>query len=189
MKQNLLYLGVIGGCALALFSIIYGVILPINRSRTYIGGLQTLGTVKTTEEFKKKFKPALEHPSPIGDEEISKFMANDILNIVSQNKDEGVRKELINFIEPYMDKENVRHLLVMAQMYGVVWQDTKKDADYLKAEEYLLKARSIGPKLPPVLYTLVNLYQAKGDKAKLKEVGETILRYWPNDAGVKELIN
>lgn len=187
MKENFLYLGVIAGCILAVLGIVYGAILPMNRSQKYINGLQTLSSVKTTQEFKDKFRPSLEHPSPIGDEEIPKFLANDILNIVNQNKNEDVRRDLISFIEPYMDRGNVRHLLVMAQMYIVVWQDSKKDADYAKAEEYLLEAKDIGPKLPPVLYTLINLYQAKGDKAKLKEVAQEILKYWPEDEQVKKL--
>jgi len=50
-----------------------------------------------------------------------------------------------------------------------------------KTEDYYLKAYAIGPKLPPVLYGLADLYASNGDVAKFKPVAEAILANWPDD--------
>lgn len=56
---------------------------------------------------------------------------------------------------------------------------------YITKKEMVL---SIGPKLPPVLYGLLSLYATKGDIANEKEVAETILKYWPQDTRVSDIL-
>ena len=80
--------------------------------------------------------------------------------------------------------------MVMGQMHGVIWEKYgRKEEDFQKAEEYWQKAFAIGPKLPPVLYGMLNLYQAKSDQEKIKEISEIIIQYWPEDEKIKLLLS
>jgi tetratricopeptide (TPR) repeat protein len=120
---------------------------------------------------------------------VAKFLANDIMQFISQkNQPEAVSRILVNYIEPYMLQNDIRHLLASGQMYAILWGNYGKAEDFKKAEDYFNKAYRIGPNLPPVLYSMLNLYQMKGDVQKMKEIGGEILKYWPDEKNVAELI-
>ncbi len=179
----------IGLIILAILSIIFGAYLPWVKSRNYIKALLSVSSVKTVEEFEANFDKPFKFYSPIGDEEVAKFLANDILQIImQQNQSEAVDRKLVVYIEPYLFKNDVRHLSATGQMYQVLWQKYGKEEDFQKTENYYKMAYAIGPKLPPVLYAMLNLYQIKGDKQKVKEIGEIILGYWPENDNIKNLI-
>jgi tetratricopeptide (TPR) repeat protein len=96
----------------------------------------------------------------------------------------------VEYIEPHMFKDNVRHLLSVGMMYENLWlRYGKKDADYAKAEGYYRAALAIGPKLPPVLYSLANLYNEKGDLTKGREIKAMILNLWPNEGNIVNFFN
>ncbi len=146
--------------------------------------------MKTIDEFKTDFDRAFKFYSPIGDEEIAKFLASNILQIISQpDQPENVSRLLISYIEPYMFKNDVRHLLAIGQMYQVLWMKYgQQEKDFQKAEGYFMKAYQIGPNLPPILYGLFDLYRMKKDDQKIKELGEIIIKNWPDDNQVKSII-
>ena len=174
---------------LAIFSIIFGYLLPLMKSRRFISSLNSIQFIKTLGEFKVNFDRPLKFYSPIGDEEIVKFLSGNIFSAIAQREQsEATARELILYIEPYMFKNNVRHLLTLGQMYFVLWQKSGHEDDFKKAEEYYRQALLIGPKLPPVLYGIFDLYLAKGDKEKIKEIGGIILKYWPEDERVKNIL-
>ena len=176
---------------LAILSIYFGSYLPLVKARRYVAALRSNQNVKTLEDFKANFDKSFTFYSPIGDEEIAKFLSSDILTIIaSQNQQEKIDRALVDYLEPYAFKNNVRHLMVMGQMHGVIWEKYgRKEEDFQKAEEYWQKAFVIGPKLPPVLYGMLNLYQAKGDQEKIKEISEIIIQYWPEDEKIKLLLS
>src|SRR3989338_11583231 len=186
LKQFLIIILII----LAILSIYFGSYLPLVKARRYVAALRSNQNVKTLEDFKANFDKSFTFYSPIGDEEIAKFLSNDILSIIaSQNQQEKIDRALVAYLEPYAFKNNVRHLMVMGQMYGLLWEKYgRKEEDFQKAEEYWQKAFVIGPKLPPVLYGILNLYQAKGDQEKIKEISEIILQHWPEDEKIKEIL-
>ena len=186
LKQFLIIILII----LAILSIYFGSYLPLVKARRYVAALRSNQNVKTLEDFKANFDKSFAFYSPIGDEEIAKFLSSDILAIIaSQNQQEKIDRALVTYLEPYTFKNNVRHLMVMGQMYGLLWEKYgRKEEDFQKAEEYWQKAFVIGPKLPPVLYGILNLYQAKGDQEKIKEVSEIILQHWPEDEKIKEIL-
>jgi len=186
LKQFLIIILII----LAILSIYFGSYLPLVKARRYVAALRSNQNVKTLEDFKANFDKSFTFYSPIGDEEIAKFLSSDILAIIaSQNQQEKIDRALVAYLEPYAFKNNVRHLMVMGQMYGLLWEKYgRKEEDFQKAEEYWQKAFVIGPKLPPVLYGILNLYQAKGDQEKIKEVSEIILQHWPEDEKIKEIL-
>ncbi|PIR87902.1 MAG: hypothetical protein COU10_01985 [Candidatus Harrisonbacteria bacterium CG10_big_fil_rev_8_21_14_0_10_45_28] len=146
--------------------------------------------MKTINEFKTVFDRAFKFYSPIGDEEIAKFLVKSIFQIMSQpNQSEAVSRLLISYIEPYMFKNDVRHLLALGQTYQLLWANySQKEEDFKKAENYFLEAYRIGPNLPPVLYGLLDLYRMSRNDQKIKEFGEIILKYWPDDKEVAEIV-
>ena len=186
LLKNLIILLLIATTCLSIY---LGAYLPFTKSQRYIVAIRTLPSLKSVGEFEKNFDAVINYYSPIGDEEVMKFLSNDISNIIAgQEQPEVVSRALVEYIEPHMFKNDVRHLLTLGRMYSVLWQKyDRKDADYNRAEEYFLKAYAIGPKLPPVLYSLFDIYKLKGDNEKLKNIVSEILRYWPDDE-VRELL-
>ena len=173
---------------LALFSAYFGAYLPFARGRAYITALRSVQSVRSLSEFEALFDHPLNFYSPIGDEEVAKFLSMDILNTIIQTRPEELNRALVEYTEPYMLKNNVRHLIILGQMYSILWKEYGHQEDYLKSEAYQRKALEIGPNLPPVLYGLLDIYQTSGDDVKLKEITSDIAKYWPEDEGVQNVL-
>lgn len=186
LKQFLIITGIV----LSILGIIFGSYLPFKKARLYVEARKYLTRIKTPADFEKTFNPLFDFYSPVGDEETSRFLANTLIdNIASDEQSEMASRYLADYLEPRMKKDNIKHLLILGQMYKALWEKSGKENDFLKSEEYYQKALSLGPKLPPVLYGLFDLYKEKGDWEKLKQIGEIILQYWPEDENVKEAIS
>lgn len=167
---------------LAVAGIVFGAYAPLSRSMRYIKALTDIASVHTVEGFGQTFLPALTHWSPIGREEVVKFLANNIIEIVSQqNQPEVVARALVEFIEPHLFGNDVRHLLLGGSLRAILWQSYgRQEIDFEKAEAYYRAASAIGPKLPPPLYGLLELYRQKGDVEKAGLVGGQIITLWPD---------
>lgn len=162
-------------------SIWFGSVLPWRKARSYIQAIQALSNVKSVGEFEDTFNKSLLLASPVGQEEIVKFMGSDVIgNLVAQDNPEGISRALVSFIEPYLFTDDIMHLLAGANLYSMLWQKYQREEYLSKAEDYYKKVLVLGPKLPPVLYGLHNLYTSKGDKVKAGEMESIIKSYWPN---------
>ena len=185
MKQIFLFVLLFAAVA----SIIMGAYMPWGKATGYIAALRNLSNVHSMDEFKIDFDQPLNYYSPVGDEEVVKFLSNDILQLVNQKgQPEPVARALVGYIETRLFQDNVRHLLTGAQMHAILWAKYHDDADYKIAEQYYLKALDIGPRLPPVLYGLMDLYRMKGDKANMERIANIIVGYWPSDESVQALL-
>lgn len=172
--------------------IYYGAYLPWEKSQAYINALKTVssGKAQSLGDYFEAYDKAVFMYSPIGGEEIAKFLSNDVMNIIAKDTQlEEVSRALVEYVEPLLSQNNLRHLLVGGQMHYVLWSRFGSEEDYRKAEEYYLFAREIGPKIPPVLYELIGLYKDRGDTVKMKEVGKAILSYWPEDESIRSSIS
>lgn len=185
MKQVILMLALV----VVVVGIVLGAYLPWAKATSYISALRNLPNVNSMDGFAKNFDEPLNMYSPVGDEEVVKFLSNDILQLVNQkDQPEAVSRALVSFIKPRLLTDNVRHLLTGAQMHFILWSKFHNDDDYKITEQYYLKALSIGPRLPPVLYGLLDLYRQKGEKAKMQEIAKIIVGYWPSDDKVSALL-
>jgi len=175
---------------LSILSVYFGAYLPHKKAKAYVTALKNAPNVTTVEEYEENFNNVLDISSPIGDEEIAKYLGSDSVTIAMQGGvSEDVAKELVEYIEPHLFKNEVRHLIILGQLYGLMWGRYGGEEEYFKkSEEYFLKAKQIGPKLPPVLYTLFDLYYQSGDMEKASEIAGEILKYWPDDENVKNLL-
>jgi len=175
---------------LSLLGIIFGAYLPFKKAQLYISSAYQMNFVKTPQQFEEIFDKVFNYSSPIGDYEVARFLGDKLINpVAAPENSEAAARFLVEYLEPKMRTDDTRHLLILAQLYFFLWQKSGKESDFLKSEEYYQKALVYGPKLPPVLYGLFDLYKAKGDKEKLKQISETILKYWPEDEKVIEALS
>ena len=175
----------VSGMILAALGIYFGAILPLAKAQSYLDAQRRMKNVRTMDDFRANFDASFNLYSPVGDEEIAKFLGNDIMNIVNEGQPENVSRELVSYIETHLFKDDVRHLLVLGQMYQILWQSFKVEEDYQKAIGYLEKAHEIGPNLPSPMYKLLSLYLLHGDKESVQRMGNLILANWPQDENVK----
>lgn len=178
------------GIAFAAFAMIYSVALPVMRSRAYIRANQGVPSVKTVNEFTALFDRVLDVPSPVGREEVVRFLGNDIMEIVSSQppQPDQVAHMLVSYIEPKLFLRDARHLLLAAGMYTVMWRAYGHAEDYAAAEQYFRKGLAVGPHLPPMLYGLMDLYRMKGDHRGMEEIGNRILAIWPEDHRITTIL-
>lgn len=186
LKQLIIVLLILAAVA----SVYFGALAPLAKAQSYINALRTIPLIGSIDEFRQAFDVPLTLPSPVGQKEVVKYIATNIQEIITHpNQPENVMRALAEYIEPYIYQNDVRHLIVMGQIYYTLWTNYgRKDVDFQKAVDYFKKVEVIGPKLPPALYSLFDLYREHGDVEKAKEVGKEILKFWPNDAEVEGFI-
>ena len=171
----------------ALLSIYFGSYLPLVKAQRFISALRA--PIQSIGDFKNNFNHAFDFYSPIGDEEAFKFLSSHTLRLISlKGQPEEVMREVVTYIEPQAFMNDVRHLLNLASIYVTLWRQYDNDADFQKAITYYEQILAIGPKLPHALYGLLDLYRLKGDTEKMREISEIILKYWPNDERVKQVL-
>lgn len=189
MNKNTRTIVAVAGIVFAALLWIYGSVLPLLKAQAYITAVQNVPKVRTVQEFESNFNSVFDLYSPVGGEEVAKFLTGNILQAMDSqtNQPENVSRELTRYIESKIYPDT-RHYLSMANLYTLLTSRFRREDDYNKAIGYYLKAREQGPKLPPVLYGLFSLYEARGDKAAAKEVGETILKYWPQDTRISDAL-
>ncbi len=169
-------------------SIFLGAIQPLARAQNFILATQSQPT--TVGELEENFRRALDYPSYVGDEETAKFLGGNIRSLVgSKDIPENISRELLIFMEPYLQKNNVRHLMMGGQMYLNMWAAYKNQSDYDMAVKYYVQSREIAPKVYPVLFGLLSIYNAGGKVTEAKEVGSTILSIWPDDKGTLDILS
>jgi O-antigen ligase len=174
------YSAALVGIVLAFMACYFGAILPYSKASAFITAEQTANQITTEKDFENHFNPALTNPSPIGGEELPKFLGGDIVNVLpSLAASPDVARSLVGYIEPYLWKDDVRHLLMIGQMHYILWRMTGDKAEYQATEDAFLKAHNIGPKLPQPMYALTSLYQAANLADKVNSEKQQILALWP----------
>lgn len=188
MNTELKYVG-IGLVIIALIAaIVYGALLPLLKSQRYIRAINMLGSVHSVAEFKANYDTVFDFYSPVGQEEVAKFFGTDMIGFVRQNSSEAVARELAEYADARMAKGDVRHLLILGQIYFALWDQYHNRGDYERALGYYRDALLIGPNLPPVLYGLMDIYRIGGDVDGVMEMASRILAIWPSDVNVANLL-
>jgi tetratricopeptide (TPR) repeat protein len=186
-NESLIISASIAFIVISILSIFLGAIQPLARAQNFIDATRAPAT--TVMELENNFRGALDYPSYVGDEESAKFLGGNIRGYIGNKQiPEPVSRELLNFIEPYLEKDNIRHLMMAGQMYLNMWTTYKGQSDYDKAVKYYVEARQFGPKVYPVLFGLLAIYDANGKTAEAKEVGNSILAIWPTDKATIDVL-
>lgn len=187
LKEILIILGII----LAILAIIFGSYSPFLKAQSYISLINASENSgpQPLQEIINKMDSAVGLYSPVGQEEVMRYILNDILNVLLQtNQSEKVDRTFVDYIEPHIFMRDVRHLLVLGEIYKALWEKYHHESDYYKSEAYYKKTLEFAPRLRQALDSIFDLYQVRGDKEKIGEVGETILKYWPNDTKTQETL-
>ncbi len=183
LPGSAIYMTALIGSILALLAIYFGAILPYVKASRYIAAETTANSISDERDFENHFNYALQFYSPIGGEELPKYLSSDITSLLprlASPDSEPVARALVNYIEPYLWQNDVRHLIVIAQMHYILLRNFHRVEDFKAVETAFNQAHEIGPKLPQPLFGLYQLYtDAKQTAAADTEKAE-ILKLWPD---------
>jgi len=169
----------------------------LRKSQLYINALIKIQTkqIHSVEDFTEAFNPALSYYSPIGqDEVVSYFIGGVLADLINQQTNPQVIEVLMKDSEQWTDPiiragkgfGYSQNLYNFAALYQLAAQKLK-NADYFqKSFELFFKGLENSPNREIFLNGLFNNYQIAGDKAKAKEIGEIILKYWPGERRYKK---
>jgi hypothetical protein len=177
---------------------VYGSYLPMRKAQMFIATLQGLqtqqGQATSLQDLENKLSVPLNYPSPIGQEELVRNMANSVLSFVQQGGNPSSTAELIGFLNSYYDPildqgkgmSFGQDLYLEGAINEIAFAETS-DPTYLQAaQHWYQEGVALGPNRPQALYGLFDVYRAEGDTTDTIAVGTTILRDWPSDASIQQ---
>lgn len=174
---------------LTLLGLYFGAYMPLKKAQTYIAVARALPTYGTVQNVVEKYDMIFNLNSPVGQREAVKFFLQDVMSIINQEQqEEEASKMLVEYVGSKINEHDIIHNLHMAYAYSTLWRRFQKKEYFDKAEGYFQKVLEVGPKLPHGLHALLELYARSGNLVKAKEVGEVVLKYWPDNQNVREYL-
>jgi hypothetical protein len=183
----------------AIFGIaIYGSYLPMRKAQMFIATLQGLqtqqGQATSLQDLENKLSAPLDYPSPIGQEELTRNMANSVLSFVQQGSNASSTAALIGYLNSYYDPilNQGRGMSFGQDLYleGAINEiafATTGDPSYVAAaQKWYSKGVELGPNRPQSLYGLFDVYRAENNVSGTIAVGSTILKNWPTDTRIEQ---
>ncbi len=177
----------------------FGSYLPLKKSQLYVQGLRALQTAepRSLQEFNNLFDPVLDSYSPIGQDELVASYLDFIINVINQQTDQQLIMTLVSQAErrvaPILEAKkgfNFSQILFdIGRIYQIAAYKLKSQSYYEKSVELYKEGLKFSPNRPIFLYGLFELYKFGGDKEGEKEVGTTILKYWPGDEEVRKSLS
>jgi len=175
---------------------VYGSYLPMRKAEIFISTLQSLSAepVSSLNELQQRLSMPLDYPSPIGQEELVRNTANNILGFISQSGDATSTAFLVSFLNSYYNPIIARgkgmsfgqDLYLMGAVNETAFAHTGNPAYIEGAQKYYEEAVALGPNRPQALYGLFDIYRAEGNVQSTTAIGEKILSNWPTDASVAQ---
>lgn len=172
----------------------YGSYLPMRKAEIFIATLQSLQSapVNSLNELKARLAVPLDYPSPIGQEELVRNTANNILGFVSQGADPTSTSVLISFLTDYytpiLDRGKGmsfgQDLYLMGAINEMAFAHTGNPAYLIASQKYYEEGVALGPNRPQALYGLFDVYRAEGNVESTTAIGKKILSNWPADSSI-----
>ncbi len=181
---------------LILAAMYFGSYLPLRKSQLQIKALSGMREIRSVEGFNDLFGPVLDFYSPVGQGEVTSGYLSNILNVVRQQSDKDVVGALIKQAEirmaPILEKRSGfsfnQNIYNLASIYSAGAVKFNDGDYYRKGVEMYRLGLKYSPNRPMFLYGLFGLYQSKGDKEGVEEIGGIILKYRPDDEHVRRTI-
>ena len=175
---------------------VYGSYLPLRKAQIFIGTLQSLQTspASSLDDLKTRVSVPLDYPSPIGQEELVRNLANSVLSFVQSGTDATSTAELISYLNSYYNPILARgrgmsfgqDIYLEGAINEIAFVQTG-DPTYLQgAQQYYKEGNDLGPNRPQPLYGLFDVYRAEGDAADATTIANQILKNWPTDMSVQQ---
>ena len=185
----------------AIFGIaFYGSYMPMRKAQMFIATLQGLqtqqGQATSLQDLENKLSVPLDYPSPIGQEELVRNMANSVLSFVQQSTDPSSTAALIGFLNSYyypiLDQGKgmsfEQDLYLEGAINEIAFANTGDPAYLAQAQKWYSEGVSLSPNRPQVLYGLFDVYRAAGDTTDTIQIGTTIMRNWPTDTQIGQAL-
>jgi tetratricopeptide (TPR) repeat protein len=173
-----------------LIAMYLGSFLPLRKSQIYIKAMFNFqsGKVHSVEDFVGLFGSALNFYSPIGQDEVVSYYSGILANVINQQNNEQVieilLKESEKWMEPILKAQKGfvfnQNLYNFAVVYKIAGLKFKNEIYYQKSLDLFNEGLKYSPNRLIFLGGLYELYQAKGDNEKMKEISEIVLKYYPN---------
>lgn len=183
--------------ALILGVAVFGSYLPLRKAQMFIATLQNLQSSPATSfaDLTGRLAPPLDYPSPIGQEELVRNMANSVLAFVQQGGDATTTDELISFLNNYYNPiissgkgmSFGQDIYLEGVINEVAFAQTGNPVYLNAATQYYSEAHTLGPNRPQALYGLFDVYRAVGDASDTVAIGQQILRNW-NDPRISQVL-
>ena len=157
----------------------------------YASGFAT-SPVNSLNELQARLAVPLDYPSPVGQEELVRNTANNILGFVSQGADPTSTAVLVSFLTNYYTPIIARgrgmsfgqDLYLMGAIEEMAYAHTGNPAYLAASQKYYEEGVALGPNRPQSLYGLFDVYRAEGNMASTTAIGEKILSNWPTDTSI-----
>jgi len=177
----------------------FGAYLPLRKGQLIIEAMRSLGSVKTVQDLENVLSEPLDFYSPVGQDESVRQVSAVISGILSKQKTmpQDVAVVLINFVVGYFDPiissghggNFSQDFLTLGQIYQTAGMNYNSDVYLNKAVEYYKRGLDYSPNRPQFLYNLLNIYIAQNDLKSAKEIGDIILKNWPQDEKIQEIVS
>lgn len=176
----------------------YGSYLPMRKAQMFIATLQGLqtpqGQATSLQDLENKLSAPLDSPSPIGQEEIVRNMANSILSFVQQGGDASSTAELISFLNgyynPILDQGKGmsfgQDVYLEGAINEIAFGSTGNPNYLIAAQKWYSEGVALGPNRPQSLYGLFDIYHAEGNATDTIAIGMTIMNNWPTDIRIQQ---
>jgi len=174
----------------------WGSYTPMRKAEMFIATLQGLQTTPATsiQELVTRISAPLDYPSPIGQEELVRNMANNILNLVQRSSDATTTAQFMAILNHYFDPIVAQgkgmsfgqDLYLLGAINETAFVQTHNPEYLLGAQKYYEEAVSLGPNRPQALYGLYDIYRFEGNVASTTVIVQKILSQWPTDQNVKQ---
>jgi hypothetical protein len=168
----------------------------MRKAEIFISTLQSLQTapVSSLNELESRLAVPLDYPSPIGQEELVRNTANNILGFISQGADPTSTAVLISFLNSYYapiiatgrGMSFGQDLYLMGAINEMAYAHSGNPAYITASQKYYEEAVLLGPNRPQALYGLFDVYRAEGNVASATAVGDRILSDWPADTSIAQ---
>ncbi len=196
IKRLIIILGII----VVLAALYFGAYLPYQKSRLGLLALYQIREAKSVVEIEDKMNIVLNYFSPIGQEEITYFITDALISLISR-LDKTSANQAAPQLAAYLEKINepiikrgggfnlAKALYSLGRMNQFVWIQTDDTNFAAKAEDYYKRCLQESPRRVQCLYGLLDLYgNQKSRSSDAIKIGEEILRYWPTDNDVREIL-
>jgi hypothetical protein len=185
----------------AIFGVaVYGSYMPMRKAQMFIATLQGLqtqqGAATSLQDLESKLSVPLNYPSPIGQEELVRNMANSVLSFVQQGGDATSTAALIGYLNSYYDPilnagkgmSFGQDLYLEGAINEIAFAQTGDPTYLTAAQKWYSEGVALGPNRPQALYGLFDIYRAEGDTTDTIAIGSTILRNWPTDTNIQQAL-
>jgi hypothetical protein len=172
----------------------WGSYAPMRKAEIFISTLQNLQATPASslQDLETRLAVPLDYSSPIGQEELVRNMANNILSFVQHSTDATTTAQLIGFMHHYYDPITdqgkgmsfSQDLYLLGAIHETAFAQTHDPQYLLAAQKYFEKGVEIGPDRPQSLYGLFDVYRFEGNVASATAIGDKILSLWPTDQNI-----